>query len=77
MHPYQNLVNRSITTQITLYPEDKGKPSMKSIEMLSQGRTGIGRGWSNPAGETFSYFTLWHVSHSRISRLTSAFIPGQ
>ena len=51
--PY--LDKRSITTMITEYPCEFGSPSMKSIDISSQIRSGIGSGCSNPAGVVVSY----------------------
>ena len=37
-------------TQMQVLPWDGGRPVIKSMEMASQVRPGIGSGWSNPAG---------------------------
>ena len=53
--------NRSTTTIIMLHPSDLGKPMMKSMEMLSQGRSGIDSGSSNPVGTLCSVLSCWHT----------------
>lgn len=44
------LVNLSTMTRMELKSFEKGKVSMKSIEMESQGRSGIGSGFRVPYG---------------------------
>ncbi|PRQ16150.1 hypothetical protein RchiOBHm_Chr7g0181071 [Rosa chinensis] len=49
-----NLVSLSITTHMTAFLSDMGRPSMKSIEISVQALSGIELGCSNPGGLTVS-----------------------
>ncbi|CAL0323499.1 unnamed protein product [Lupinus luteus] len=50
---------------------------MKSIEISIQTCSGMGRGWSSPAGANVEYLFLWQISHPSTYALISDFIPSQ
>lgn len=52
---WQYLLNLSTTTRMVSNPLEEGRPTMKSKEMSSQSRLGIGRGCNRPAGAKVSY----------------------
>lgn len=47
---WTNFESQLTTTKITYLPSEQGDPVMKSMEMSSQIRWGIGDGCSNPTG---------------------------
>src|ERR1700735_2168112 len=44
------LVTESTTTMTKSFPSDWGSSTMKSMLMVSQGLSEMGRGWSSPVG---------------------------
>ena len=70
-------VSLSTTTRIEDLHILLGSPSIKSIKISSHTCSGMGKGWSSPAGNVFSYFDLWQGSHCLIYSLTLPFMPFQ
>lgn len=57
------LVNRSTTTSIASFPWERGNPIMKFRKISSHTQVEIDNSWRRPAGETASYFCVWHTKH--------------
>ena len=49
------ILNLSTIAKIVSNPSDCGSPSIKSMMMSSHTLSGIGRGWSKPAGDIAMY----------------------
>ncbi|MFS7993515.1 hypothetical protein Hanom_Chr12g01095061 [Helianthus anomalus] len=73
--PY--LENLSTTTMMLPDPSDFGKQVMKSIEMLSQGPFGIGKGSNKPLGWCCSILSCWQTKQVCTYASTSSAIRGQ
>ncbi len=61
----QALENRSMTVRMVVWPLELGKSVIKSMAMWDQGRCGMGRGWSRPAGNWREGFCVWQTWHWR------------
>lgn len=73
---WEDLVNRSIITQMASYPQRVlGNLVMKSIMMCSHFHFGIGNGWSSPPGRWCSILIYWHTKYLKTKSVISLFIP--
>lgn len=59
------LEKRSTTTRITMYPEEGGRPVMKSIEASSHTLADTGRGCKSPPRRWVEYLVSWHINWRR------------
>lgn len=73
--PY--LLNWSTTTMILPHPSDFGKQTIKSMEMLSYGFFGVGRGWRSPGVRSCSTLSYWHTRQVFTYNSMSSRIWGQ
>ena len=71
------LENLSTTTMIDPNPSTLGKAEIKSMEMLSQGLPGIGRGSDRPACFWWSTLSCWQTRQVLTYSSTSSLIWGQ
>lgn len=71
------LLKLSATTRMVSNPLEEGKPTMKSREISSQIRLGIGRGCNRQAGAKVSYLCCWQTKQFWKNSLTSCFKLGQ
>lgn len=69
--------NLSSTSKMTVFPHDTGRSVMKSTTMCDQGRHGMVRGRSLPAGKHHGTFAWVHVEHKATNALMSHHILGQ
>lgn len=67
----------STTTIMQSLPSDLGSPSMKSIEILSQGSPGTSKGCNSPGVATISDLHLLQVSQLNTNSITYLFSPSQ
>ncbi len=65
------LENRSTTVRMTVLPADEGRPVIKSRATWDQGRDGMGRGLSRPAGGELLDFVWAQTVHEAIKRRAS------
>lgn len=73
---WENLVSRSIITQITSCLERPlGNHVTKSIVMCSNFYSGIDNGWNSALVRWYSTLTCWHTRHLETKSATSFFIP--
>ena len=72
---WADLVNLSIITQIeSNFPNVFGRPTTKSIVILSHFHSGMGILWSVLLGLWCSYFTCWQFGHLATKSTMSRFI---
>ena len=69
------LLSRSTTTRIVELPFTLGRPSMKSVVIVSQVCSGNGIGWRRPAEVVVNDLLRWQVSHSSTNFVISDLIP--
>ena len=70
------LVSQSMITHIALFPLGLlGRPTTKSMVILSHFHSGIGSGCSSPAVLWCSALTCWHTRQRTTNRAISLFIP--
>jgi hypothetical protein len=71
------LLNQSTTTMIASNPLDGGKFTMKSMDTLSHGPSGIGNGYTNPICFLLSVPFCWQIKQVFTYSSTLSFKLGQ
>ena len=70
------LVHLSVQTRMESYPFEVGRSVIKSMVIISNGRSGISVGWSGSVVGCVLFFVSWHVAQPSTKFLTNMDIPG-